>query len=164
MPSAYVGIGSNIDRDTNIRSGLSALKQLGCAMVTSTVYESKAFGFDGDNFYNLAVALETDIDAPVLNAMLRDIEQNHGRERNVPRFSSRTLDLDLLMYGDMIRHDAVLDVPRGDIMTCAFVLRPLAEIAGQLQHPESGIRISEIWARFDRPEQQTWPVEFNTAQ
>ncbi len=162
MPSAYIGIGSNIARDTNIRAGLKALRQLGSVMVISTVYESKAFGFDGDNFYNLAVALETDIDAPTLNAMLHAIEQKHGRERKVPRFSSRTLDLDLLLYGDMVRHDAVLDVPRGDITTCAFVLRPLAEIAGQLHHPESGIRISDIWAAFDRPEQQTWPVAFNT--
>jgi 2-amino-4-hydroxy-6-hydroxymethyldihydropteridine diphosphokinase len=162
MAMAYIGIGSNQDRDANIRSGLQALRQLGSAIVVSTVYESKSFGFDGDNFYNLAVAIDTDIDAPTLNVKLREIEQHHGRERNVPRFSSRTLDLDLLLYGEMVRHDGVLDLPRSDILGCAFVLRPLAEIAGHLQHPESGIKLSDLWAAFDRSEQQTWPVEFIT--
>jgi 2-amino-4-hydroxy-6-hydroxymethyldihydropteridine diphosphokinase len=162
MTVAYIGIGSNVDRNANIRSGLKALAQLGSPMVVSTVYESKAFGFDGDNFYNLAVAIDTAIDAPTLNTILHGIEQQHGRARDVPRFSSRTLDLDLLLYGDLVRHDAVLDVPRSDIVSCAFVLRPLADIAGPLQHPESGIRIDALWAAFDRTDQQTWPVELET--
>ncbi len=162
MTRVYIGIGSNTDRDKNIRSGLQSLGRLGVDMVVSTIYESKSFGFTGDNFYNLAVAFETEMDAPELNSRLREIELQHGRVRNVPRFSSRTLDLDLLLYGDMIRHDALVDVPRADIMTCAFVLGPLAEIAAQLPHPESGIRINEIWGAFNRTDQQIWPVAFDT--
>ena len=69
MPDVYIGIGSNVARDGNIRSGLQALKQLGLGMWVSTVYESKAFGFNGDNFYNLAVGFATDIDAPALNTL-----------------------------------------------------------------------------------------------
>lgn len=160
MVVACIGIGSNVDRDHNIRSGIQALRDLGVSMRISTVYESRAWGFDGDNFYNLAVQLETRLDADTLAERLREIETQHGRTRNVPRFSARTLDLDLLLYDDLVRHDALVDVPRKDILTCAFVLRPLAEIAGSLQHPESGITISAIWAAFDRPDQQTWPVEF----
>lgn len=160
MVRTYIGIGSNTDRDANIRSGMQALKTLGTSIVISTVYESKAYGFEGDDFYNLAVGFDTELEVVALNERLRGIEQQHGRARNVPRFSSRTLDLDLLLYGNLVRHDQIVDVPRGDILTCAFVLRPLAEIAGQLPHPESGIMISEIWKRFKRPDQQTWPVEF----
>lgn len=159
MVRAYIGVGSNVDREHNIRSGLRALAGLGPAIFISTIYESKAWGFEGDNFYNLAVGIDTELDATSLSTRLHEIEQQHGRMRNVPRFSSRTLDLDLLLFGDMVRHDSIVDVPRKDILTCAFVLRPLAEIAGQLQHPETGIRISAIWEAFDRPDQQTWPVK-----
>ena len=162
MVRAYIGIGSNTARDKNIRSGLQALNQLGTNMTVSAIYESKSYGFEGENFYNLAVMLDTTLEAPELNNSLRMIEQQHGRERNVPRFSSRTLDLDLLLYGDLIRHDALIDVPRRDILTCAFVLGPLAEIAGKLVHPETGMAIGEIWNAFDRSDQQIWPVEFNT--
>ena len=162
MVCAYIGIGSNMDRYKNIRSGLQALQLLGTNMSVSAIYESKSYGFEGDNFYNLAVMLETTLEAHDLNNSLREIEKRHGRVRNVPRFSSRTLDLDLLLYGNLIRHDALLDVPRRDIMTCAFVLGPLAEIAGQLTHPETGQGINEIWSAFDRAGQQIWPVEFNT--
>lgn len=162
MVRAYIGIGSNVDRDVNIRSGLRALAALGSAMLVSSVYESRAYGFAGDDFYNLAVALDTDLDAEILCDRLRHIEQQHGRQRNVPRFSSRTLDLDLLLYGDMVRHDELVDVPRRDILSCAFVLGPLAEIAGTLQHPESGIRIGELWQAFDRTDQRIWPVIFDT--
>lgn len=160
MVNACIGVGSNVDRDHNIRSGIMALRELGVPMRVSSVYESRAWGFEGDNFYNLAVQLETDIAADTLAERLREIENRHGRTRDVPRFSARTLDLDLLLYGDLVRHDSSVDVPRKDILTCAFVLRPLAEIAGSLQHPESGLTISAIWAAFDRPDQQTWPVEF----
>lgn len=164
MVRACIGVGSNVDRDGNIRSGLRALSELGGPMAVSTVYQSKAWGFEGEDFYNLAVAFDTQLDAVTLCERLRQIEQRHGRVRDVPRFSSRTLDLDLLLYGDLVRHDGLVDVPRKDILTCAFVLRPLVEIAGQLQHPESGIRISAVWEAFDRPDQQTWPVMFDWKQ
>jgi 2-amino-4-hydroxy-6-hydroxymethyldihydropteridine diphosphokinase len=137
------------------------LNHLGAGIVISTVYESRAYGFIGDNFYNLAVGLDTELAPAVLAGLLREIEDRHGRARNLPRFSPRTLDLDLLLYGDMVCHDEDLNVPRRDIMTCAFVLKPLTEIAGEIRHPESGLRIREIWEAFDRPDQDIWPVEFS---
>jgi 2-amino-4-hydroxy-6-hydroxymethyldihydropteridine diphosphokinase len=161
MVMAYIGIGSNVERDKNIRSGIAQLKQQGTELMISSVYESRAYGFDGDNFYNLVIGLETETSSLVLTGILREIEDRHGRTRNEPRFSSRTLDLDLLLYGDMICHDERLNLPRPDILTCAFVLGPLAEIAGHIRHPESGIMISEIWTAFNRPEQKIWPVSFN---
>lgn len=162
MAAAYIGIGSNVNRDENIRAGLKAIRPLGTSMQVSSIYESKAYGFDSDNFYNLTVRLETSLDAETLNGKLRQIEQQYGRLRDVPRFSSRTLDLDLLLYDELVRHDVVLDIPRADILGCAFVLRPLAEIAGQLQHPETGITIKSLWDKFDSSQQPTWVVEFDT--
>jgi 2-amino-4-hydroxy-6-hydroxymethyldihydropteridine diphosphokinase len=139
---------------------MSELKRLGTGIKISPVYESRAYGFSGDNFYNLAVGLDTDLVPGVLTGKLRDIEDRHGRLRHLPRYSSRTLDLDLLLYGDMICHDANLDVPRRDIMSCAVVLKPLAEIAGELRHPEAGVLLREIWEAFERPGQDIWAVEF----
>jgi 2-amino-4-hydroxy-6-hydroxymethyldihydropteridine diphosphokinase len=161
MSSAYIGIGSNVDRNENIHSGISQLKKLGTELIISSVYESKAYGFTGDNFYNLVIGLKTDITPFALVSELREIEQQHGRTRNEPRFSSRTLDLDLLLYDNMICHDDRLNLPRGDILTCAFVLGPLAEIAGHIRHPETGVMISDIWTTFKRPEQEIWAVNFN---
>lgn len=161
MARAYIGIGSNVERESNIRAGISRLKELGSGLTISSVYESCAYGFDGDNFYNLVIGMETDVSPTTLAGLLREIEDEHGRTRNEPRYSSRTLDLDLLLYDDLIFHDDTLHLPREDILTCAFVLGPLAEIAGDIRHPESDIRISEIWKSFDRPEQKIWAVEFN---
>jgi 2-amino-4-hydroxy-6-hydroxymethyldihydropteridine diphosphokinase len=163
MATAYIGIGSNVDRDENIRSGIQQLAELGSELIISTVYESKAYGFIGDNFYNLTVGLDTDLSALELNKLLREIEDNHGRLRNVSRFSSRTLDLDLLIYGDLVRHDKELDVPRQDILTYAFVLKPLAEIASDFIHPESMLKISKIWESFNKKDQELWPVTLSSS-
>ena len=156
----YIGLGSNIDRDSNIRSGIKNLKLLGSNISISNVYESVAVGFDGDNFYNLVVGLDTDLTVDTFNLRLREIEDRHGRCRDVPHFSPRTLDLDLLIYDGLIRHDEEIDVPRGEILKYAFVLKPLAEIAADLEHPESGIPICKIWESFNEKGQDLWPVEF----
>ncbi|MGY8813494.1 MAG: 2-amino-4-hydroxy-6-hydroxymethyldihydropteridine diphosphokinase [Gammaproteobacteria bacterium] len=158
MAKAFIGIGSNVDRDHNIGSGINQLAKLDSNLIVSTIYESKSFGFTGDNFYNLAVGLDTRLPALDLNSLLREIEDKHGRLRNIPRFSSRNLDLDLLIYDDLVRHDKELDVPRQDIISYAFVLKPLAEIAADFIHPESGLKIGEIWESFNKPEQDLWPV------
>lgn len=158
MPRVYIGIGSNVERDRNIRSGLEDLTSLGTGMLVSTVYESKAIGFDGDNFYNLAVGFDTELGPDELNDRLREIEDRHGRLRNVPRFSSRTLDLDLLLYGDLVQHTAGLDVPREDIIAYAFVLKPLAEIAADALHPEAGRSIADLYRESGIDETGLWPV------
>jgi len=161
MIRAFISIGSNINREDNIRSGVACLKRLGDKLQFSRVYESRAYGFEGDNFYNLVVGMETGLAPDMLTDRLREIEDMHERKRDVPKFSSRTLDLDLLLYGAMVRHDAGIHIPRRDIMKFPFVLKPLSEIAGDIRHPESGRLISEIWQSFDCTEEDIWPVEFD---
>ncbi len=150
MPRAYIGVGSNIDREENIGGALRTLRERFGELTVSKIYASAAIGFDGEEFYNLVVVLTTSLSPAALVDALHRIEFEYGRERATPRFSSRTLDLDLLLYDDLVIHDQHFVVPRGDIIKYAYVLRPLAEIAGKQRHPESGTPFADLWARFDR--------------
>jgi 2-amino-4-hydroxy-6-hydroxymethyldihydropteridine diphosphokinase len=148
MPRVYVSVGSNIDREQNIRGALCDLRAVWGKLVCSRVYETPAFGFAGDPFYNLVVGFDTaDPIDRVANELAR-IEAAHGRLREgLPRYSSRTLDLDILLYGDLVRHDSGFDVPRGEILERNYVLGPLAEIAPALKHPEKGETFAALWQR-----------------
>ncbi len=148
MTRVYISLGSNIDRENNIRGAVRALKQRYGQPTLSRVYETPAEGFDGDAFYNLVAGFDTDESVEQVRAALGAIEDAHGRTRNGPRSGPRTLDLDLLLYGDLVRHDATFEIPRGEIAKYAFVLGPLAEIAPNLRHPETNVRLDEMWKKF----------------
>jgi len=163
MPRVYLSIGSNIDRERNIRSSLDALRGQFGELTVSRVYESAAVGFHGAPFYNLAVGFDTKLSLNELARVLDRIERDHGRERGEKRFDSRTLDLDILVYGELVQHDADHDIPRGEITEYAHVLGPLAEIAPDLVHPESGHSIAELWSGYDRAAEILRPVPFSDA-
>lgn len=150
MPRCYVSIGSNIDKEYHIPSSLSALEQHFGELTVSSVYESEAVGFSGDNFYNLVVGFDSDLDVKNVAKILREIELDHGRTRDCKKFSARTLDLDLILYDDLIINDGRLQIPRNEIEHYAFVLEPLAEIAPDLKHPISHRSYAEIWEHFDK--------------
>jgi len=156
----YVGVGSNIGREENIRNGVMALKRKFGDLIVSSVYESRAYGFEGDNFYNLVVYFDTDLPLEEIAGGLREIEYAFGRKRHERKFVSRTLDLDLLMYGDLIRHDAEFDLPRRDITRYAFTLWPLAEVAGEVRHPESGKSFTRLRQEFAENDQKPWKTDF----
>jgi 2-amino-4-hydroxy-6-hydroxymethyldihydropteridine diphosphokinase len=158
MARVYIGIGSNVDPEANIRRGIWLLRRAFGDLIVSPVYESPAVGFAGDNFYNLVVGFDTALDPKALIQALHTIEIQCGRERDALRFSPRTLDLDLLLYGDWVLHEEKLELPRRDILEYAFVLRPLADIAGDLLHPVSGQRIEDLWQRFERNAQPLQPL------
>ena len=160
MARIYISIGSNIDAEKNVRLGLHALRDHYGELILSSVYESEAVGFKGDNFLNLVAALDTNEDVYDVAFTLRKIEDENGRVRSGPRFSSRTVDLDLLLYDDLILHNDKLDIPRDEITKNAFVLLPLAEVAPDLKHPDINLSMSQLWENFNKDSQQLWPVEF----
>jgi 2-amino-4-hydroxy-6-hydroxymethyldihydropteridine diphosphokinase len=160
VATIYISLGSNIDREKNTRAGVKALRQAFGKLTLSSVYESEAVGFDGDAFYNMVIACDVDTSVHETNRILRDIEDEHGRDRSGPKFSSRTLDLDLLLYDDIVIDENGLKLPRGEILKNAFVLWPLAEIAPDKIHPETGTRFAELWAAFDKSKENLKPIDF----
>lgn len=150
MTCGYISIGSNIDKERNITAGLAALKQEFGELQLSSLYESEPVGFVGDAFYNLVVAFESKRDVYQVAEKLRQIEVDHGRPAEAKKFSARTLDLDLILYGDLIVNDAKLQIPRIDIERYAFVLEPLAEIASDLNHPVLKISYAALWQQMDK--------------
>lgn len=162
MTRVFLGIGSNINRQTNIQGGIAALRNRFGLLSISPVYESKPFGFDGENFYNLVAAFDTGLNIDEVTAALREIEFEFGRNRDEPRFSSRTLDIDLLMFGDLVNES--YHVPRSDINEFSFVLCPLANLAPDLRHPVSGRRLDEMWQAFDKSRHAIRQVDIHIEQ
>jgi 2-amino-4-hydroxy-6-hydroxymethyldihydropteridine diphosphokinase len=159
MAQVYVSIGSNIDREQNIDAALRALAADYGELEQSSVYESDAVGFDSTPFYNLVVGFRTADSPRAVQERLHAIENRHGRLRTA-ELSARTLDLDLLLYDDRVMSEGKLVLPRNDIDRYAFVLAPLAEIAGSAQHPVTGTRYAEMWAAFDDSRQVLTRVDW----
>ncbi len=150
MTQGYISIGSNIDKDLHIPASLDALESAFGKLSISSVYESEPVGFTGDIFYNLVVGFESELEVKAVAKQLRQIELDNGRTRDCQKFSARTLDLDLILYGDLIVNDGRLQIPRDEIEHYAFVLEPLAEIAPDLKHPISSHSFAELWVQFDK--------------
>lgn len=168
----YLSIGSNVERERHVQAALDALAKEFGELLLSRVYESKSLGFDGDNFYNLAVGFDSNQSVGELADIMHVIEQDNGRRRNGLKFGPRTLDIDILTWGN---YNGVIDgiaLPRDEILKNAFVLLPLAEIAGKENHPllqqsyeelaaQFAVRFStQLAAQIDNGEQKLWPVDF----
>ncbi len=143
MAQVYLSIGSNIDREKNIKSCLKILKQDYPDIILSSIYETEAFGFKGDPFLNLAAYLKTELSPREVEIYLKSIEDKHARTREGKKFSSRTLDIDLLLYDQLILQPE-MDIPRQEITRYDFVLFPLLEIAPNIIHPISKKTIAEL--------------------
>lgn len=150
MPIGFISIGSNIDKETHVPSSLIALKKIFGKLIVSSLYETQAVGFEGEDFHNLIVQFNSDLEAKAVAKLFRKIELDHGRTRDSRKYAARTLDLDLILYGDIVISDGRLQIPRDEIERYAFVLEPLAEIAPDLLHPISLKSYAELWNDYDK--------------
>jgi len=162
VAQVYVSIGSNIERERNIEHALQALAAAYGDLQQSSVYESAAVGFDSTPFYNMVVAFQTDDSPQAVQQTLHRIEDSQGRLR-AGELAARTLDLDLLLYDELVINAGKLVLPRDDIDRYAFVLGPLAEIAGERRHPVSGMRYADMWSAFDDTGQELQRIDWPRA-
>lgn len=157
MAIVYISLGSNIDRKKHVKQGITALKSAFGELTLSSLFESESIGFKGAAFYNMVIALNTSASITDVSKQLREIEYAHGRSKNAKKFSPRTLDLDILLYDDLVLEQPA-QIPRNEITTNAFVLWPLAEIAPQRKHPILKQTYQQLWQAFDKQSQQLIPV------
>ena len=159
MTCAYLSLGSNLEPEKHLRAALAELRAGFGRVVVSPVYRFPAVGFDGPDFLNLAVAIDTQLDALALNDWLHALEDRHGRRRDVPRFSSRTLDVDIVLFGDrVLKGPGNLEIPRPELKH-AFVLKPLADIAPRVMHPQLGKTLGQLWSESPDHGDQLHPVD-----
>ncbi len=146
MSTAYLSLGSNLAAESNLRSAIAALRERFGGLRLSPVYRTRAVGFDGADFLNAAAVIDSDLDPHALNDWLHALEDAHGRDRRGPRFGDRTLDIDIVLFDDLILEGSGnLQLPRAELRH-AFVLKPLADIAPDAVVPGDGRRLAAIWA------------------
>ena len=160
MTSVFISLGTNIERDFHLRAGVNAIKAKFENVQLSSVYESEPVGFLGEPFYNMVIACDTQQSLSEIAALLRDIEYTYGRPKQAKKFSSRRLDLDILLFDDIVCTKPV-QLPREEICFNAFVLWPLAEIAPELEHPVIKKTFHAMWQSFDKSTQKLRKIPFN---
>lgn len=163
MAHVFLSLGSNIHRQKHLRAGLDALAECFGVLTCSPVYESEAVGFEGDPFYNLVVGLQTDLSISHLQEQIKAIEDENGRARGGPKFSARTLDIDILTYDDCVGNFEGVQLPRDEITRNAFVLRPLCDLAPEAIHPQQQKSYAELWRSYDQLTQNLWLANWQVA-
>ncbi|MCL1123154.1 2-amino-4-hydroxy-6-hydroxymethyldihydropteridine diphosphokinase [Shewanella surugensis] len=159
MATIYISIGSNIEPEQYLKAALVDLEREFGVLDLSSVFESEAIGFQGNNFLNMVVSAQTLLSIEAVVAIFKQIEKEHGRLPGVKKFSARTLDLDLLLYDDQVCQQPIA-LPRDEIVKNAFVLWPLAEIAPLVEHPIAKQTYAVLWDAYDKQTQRLWPVDF----
>ena len=160
MAKIFISLGSNIEPERHLKAALTDLDYHFEQLELSSVFESEAVGFDGTNFLNMVVAAETELSIAEVVSTFKQIEQDHGRVKGAKKFAPRTLDLDLLLYDDIVSSQPI-ELPRAEILYNAFVLWPLAEIAGEHIHPLVKQSYHELWQAYDKSSQKLHKVALN---
>jgi len=150
MPQLWIGVGSNVDAVQHVRQAVAALRRDFGQLAISPVFRTAAIGFEGDPFLNLVVGCHTHLPLVAVLARLNAIEAALGRERRASKHAARTIDLDLLVFGDLVGVFEGKCLPHADILNYPFVLGPLAQLAPQARHPALHASYADLWQeRFD---------------
>jgi 2-amino-4-hydroxy-6-hydroxymethyldihydropteridine diphosphokinase len=150
VPAVYVAAGSNIEPRRNMARAVAELAREFPGARFSSWYRNRAVGFEGDDFINLVAGFDTALPLRAVLTRLQAIEARCGRPRDAPRWAPRSMDLDVLLYGDLVCDEPGVRLPRPDLVRRAYMLGPLAELAPGVRHPTEGVTIGELWRRFDR--------------
>jgi 2-amino-4-hydroxy-6-hydroxymethyldihydropteridine diphosphokinase len=150
VPAVYVAAGSNVEPERHVALAVAELAREFPGARSSPWYRNRAVGFDGADFINLAVGFTTALPVRAVLERLHAIEARCGRPRDAQRWAPRTMDLDVLLYGDLVCDEPGLRLPRPDLLKRAYMLGPLAALAPEVMHPTAHLTIGELWRRFDR--------------
>ena len=150
MPAVYVAAGSNVEPERNLALATRELQREFPDVRFSPWYRNRAVGFEGADFINFVAGFTTALPINDMVSRLHAIEELCGRPRGAPRWEPRSMDLDVLLYGDLICNEPRLKLPRPDLLKRAFMLGPLAALAPEVVHPIEKVTIGELWQRFDR--------------
>jgi 2-amino-4-hydroxy-6-hydroxymethyldihydropteridine diphosphokinase len=150
MAQVFVAAGSNVEPERHLALAAKELERAFGEIRFSPWYRNRAVGFEGDDFINFVVGFETTSPVQEVVARLREIETLCGRPREAAKWAPRSMDLDILLYDDLIREDAQLKLPRPDLLKRAYMLGPMADLAPEVIHPTARATIGELWQRFDR--------------
>jgi len=148
VTQVLVAAGSNVEPRVNLRRALDALARHYPGLVRSTAYRNRAVGFEGEDFINLVVGFDTDDDVRTVLGHLHEAETLCGRARDAPKWAPRSMDLDILLFGDRVCDEPGLVLPRPDLVRRAYMLGPAAEIAPDTVHPTCGVTLAALWRGF----------------
>jgi 2-amino-4-hydroxy-6-hydroxymethyldihydropteridine diphosphokinase len=163
VPAVYVGAGSNVAPGRNLACAVEELRREFPGARFSPWYRNRAVGFQGEDFINLVAGFDTALPVRDVLAKLHAIERLCGRPRDAPRWAPRSMDLDVLLYGDLVCDEPGLKLPRPDLLKRAYMLGPLAALAPEVVHPTARLTIGELWRRFDQAEHELVPLPAATS-
>ena len=149
MTIAYVGVGTNIARDKHARVAWTELQSLGTNLKCSKIYHCEPVGFNSHPFYNFVVEIDTSLSLTEFSQQLRKIEFKWGRSENANKLQDRTLDLDIVLFGDVVSKHSP-ELPRSDIFKYPFVTQPLYDLCPARVIPQDGRTVSEIWQKMQQ--------------
>ena len=148
----FLSLGSNIDPEENLKYACRELKKAFGNIQISSVYKNKPIGFEGNDFLNMVVKVKSTFNPNEMLDFIRGLEAATGRDIGIGAFDSRTLDIDMLLFGSLVHPEKPFKIPRNDIELYSFVLCPLAEIEPDGIHPITGKTFKDLWESFDQAE------------
>lgn len=159
--TVFISLGSNVDAERNIRCAIDSMRAVFGELRLSPVYQSAAVGFKGDDFLNLVAAFDTDKSVEQVVNDIHKIEDELGRDRTQPRFSARSIDLDILLYDALVINQARIRIPRQEILRSAHVLKPLQDLIPDTLHPVITRSYAELWRELSATAPRLDVVEVN---